>query len=145
MDQTTVAVGSDHAGPEFKDQLIAYLRQKGFAALDFGIPAGTERANYPDVARKVAEAVARGEAQFGILICGTGLGMAMVANKTPGVRAAPCVNEFMAEMARAHNDANVLALGVRVIGPGLAHAIVDRFLSVSFAGGRHAERLALFS
>ena len=145
MSEPTIAVGSDHAGPEFKEEIIRYLKGKGYGVLDCGVPVGTQKAEYPLVARKVTDAIAKGEARLGILICGTGIGMRLVANKRPGIRAANCQAEFAARMSRAHNDCNVLALGSRVIGPGLGIALVECFLSTEFEGGRHAERLALFS
>ncbi|MDR1038245.1 MAG: ribose 5-phosphate isomerase B [Deltaproteobacteria bacterium] len=140
-----IAVGSDHAGPELKDEIIFYLSAKGLGTLDCGVPAGTKACNYPDVAKKVVRAVLSGEAERGILICGTGAGMCMVANRHEGIRAANCANEFTARMARAHNDINVLTLGARVLGRGLALELVDRFLETSFEGGRHQERLNLFN
>ncbi|MDR2350173.1 MAG: ribose 5-phosphate isomerase B [Deltaproteobacteria bacterium] len=141
----TIAVGSDHAGPLLKAELMVFLESEGHAVLDLGCPVGTERVDYPLIAKAAVEKVASGEASFGILVCGTGIGMAMVANKTPGIRAANCHTEFSARMARAHNDCNVLALGARVLGPSLALAIAKAFLETGFEGGRHAERLALFS
>jgi ribose 5-phosphate isomerase B len=115
--------------------------EKGLSVRDFGVGDDVERADYPDYAQTVARAVAEGQFDLGILVCGTGLGMSMAANKVPGIRAAVCANEFMGRMARAHNNANILALGERVLGPGLAIAIVDAFLGAPFEGGRHQERL----
>ena len=145
MPETVIAIGSDHAGPEFKEEIIKLLREKGFGVLDCGVPLGTKKAEYPLVAFKVADAIIKGEAGLGILICGTGIGMSLAANKKPGIRAANCSTEFAASMARAHNDCNVLTLGCRVIGPSLGWALVESFLAAKFEGGRHAERLALFS
>jgi ribose 5-phosphate isomerase B len=142
----TVALGCDHAGREFKALFTEHLNKKGYNLLDCGIGFEVTRANYPVVAELVAQAVLEKKCQFGILICGTGIGMAMVANRFKGVRAANCNCEIMARLCRAHNDANVLTLGQRVIGPDLAISIVDIFLSTSFeSGGRHSERLKLFN
>ncbi len=135
-----VALGSDHAGFQLKEKIKDYLTDKEIAFTDFGVGA-PEPTDYPDIALAVAEAVARGEYEHGILVCGTGIGMAIAANKVPGVRAALCHDVFSAEAARSHNDANVLALGERVLGPGLAWAIVETWLRTPFAGGRHARRV----
>ncbi|MDR2612583.1 MAG: ribose 5-phosphate isomerase B [Deltaproteobacteria bacterium] len=140
-----IAIGSDHAGPELKSAVIFYLSAKGLQTMDLGVPIGTAACNYPDIARKVVSAVLSGEAGRGILICGTGAGMCMVANKAAGIRAANCPNEYTARMARAHNDINILTLGARVLGHGLALEIVECFLETPFEGGRHQERLALFN
>jgi ribose 5-phosphate isomerase B len=145
MPEIVIAVGSDHAGPEFKEEVIKYLKGKGLGVLDCGVPVGTQRADYPLIAQKGTDAVLRGEAKYAILICGTGIGMSMVANKKQGIRAGNCATEFAARMARSHNDCNVLTLGCRVIGLSLAMGIIDVFLSTDFEGGRHSDRLALFS
>lgn len=138
-----VAVAADHAGFELKASIVAHLRAGDrFDVLDLG-PAGAERVDYPDYAGKVAAAVAAGAAQLGLLVCGTGVGMAIAANKHRGVRAAVVSDTFSARMARAHNDAQILCLGARVVGPGLALELVDTFLATSFEGGRHAARVAL--
>lgn len=136
----TVAFASDHAGVPLKAELVAELKKLGHAALDLG-PADTTSVDYPDFALKVTAAVTAGDAGLGVLICGTGIGMSITANKVPGVRAALCRTEFEARMARAHNDANVLCLGQRVTGAGLAVEIVKAFLATSFEGGRHAARV----
>jgi len=137
-----IAIGADHAGFQLKEALL-----KGVLAahevLDLGTHSPREPTDYPRYAFAVAEAVAKGKAEYGILICGTGIGMSMAASQVPGIRAANCVNVYMARMARAHNDANVLCLGGRVIGVGLAEEIVRVFLSTPFEGGRHARRLQL--
>jgi ribose 5-phosphate isomerase B len=143
-DDLTVTVGCDHAGLEHRDLIIAHLASKGLKTLDLGAPRGVERADYPVVAKAVAKAILSGQAGLGVLICGTGVGMSLVANRFKGIRAANCFNEFMAAMARAHNDANILTLGQRTIGPGLALSILDTFLATSFEGGRHRHRLDLF-
>jgi ribose 5-phosphate isomerase B len=134
-----LAIGCDHAGLALKTELLDAL--KGRAEVqDLGTSSG-ESVDYPDFASKVARAVGKGEVERGLLVCGTGIGMSIVANKFRGVRAALCTSELEARMARAHNDANVLCLGQRVIGPGQARAILDVFLSTPFEGGRHAQRV----
>ncbi len=135
-----IAAGSDHAGLNVRAAAVRIAREKGFEVDDLG-PFSGESVDYPDHARQVAEAVVGGRAQLGILVCGTGIGMAIAANKVPGVRAAHCGNELDARMARAHNDANVLCLGERVLGLGLAEAIVAAFLDTAFAAGRHQRRV----
>ncbi len=135
-----IAIGSDHAGFELKRELVGYLTEQGYTVDDMGTD-GLASCDYPDFARAVAEAVASGRCQRGILVCGTGIGMSIAANKVPGVRAALCAEPYSARMAREHNDANVLCLGARVVGPGLALETVAAFLSGEFAGGRHARRV----
>jgi len=140
-----VAIGSDHAGFDYKEMIKEYLEKEfGFEVIDKGTYSN-ERTDYPIYAKAVAEAVASGEADKGILICGTGIGMSITANKIKGVRAALCPNNFMAEMSRKHNDANVLCLGQRVIGTDHALSIVKTFFITGFEGGRHSERLALIT
>jgi len=139
-----VVLAADHAGLSLKEALIKHLSEKKVAYEDFG--TYTEKAvDYPDLAHKAALAVKRGEFQKGILICGTGIGMAIAANKVSGIRAAQCGDCFSAYAARAHNDAHILTLGGRVIGEGLALAIVDYFLDTPFEGGRHVARLEKIS
>ncbi|RMH80515.1 MAG: ribose 5-phosphate isomerase B [Acidobacteria bacterium] len=138
----TVAIGSDHAGFPLKEKIKEFLLSKGYAVLDFGTTS-TESTDYPFFARDVCLAVQRGEAQKGILVCGTGIGMSITANKFRGIRAALCLNEYMAKMSRKHNDANVLCLGDRIVGDDLALAIVDVWLSTDFEGGRHEKRINL--
>ncbi|MDR2934430.1 MAG: ribose 5-phosphate isomerase B [Candidatus Adiutrix sp.] len=137
-----IALASDHAGREYRKAIGADLASQGFSVIDLGVPDGVESADYPDYALKAAEAVASGACDRGVLICGTGTGMAMAANKVKGVRAANCTGELMARLARRHNDANVLALGSRLLGLELALAIVEAFLTTGFDGGRHQARLA---
>ncbi|MDR1045943.1 MAG: ribose 5-phosphate isomerase B [Candidatus Adiutrix sp.] len=134
-------VASDHAGRRLKRAVLVHLAAKGFEVRDLGVDDSTERADYPDYARPLAEEVAAGKYDLGILVCGTGTGMAMAANKIPGARAANCTCEFLARMARAHNNANILALGERVLGEALALDIVEAFIAASFEGGRHQARL----
>ncbi len=133
--------GSDHAGLSLKQLLVAHLRAKGIEVEDVGTHAAAST-DYPDWATPVARAVAAGEADFGLLVCGTGQGMAMAANRVPGVRAAVVADTFSARATRAHNDANVLCLGQRVVGTGLAEDILDAFVATPYEGGRHAARVA---
>jgi ribose 5-phosphate isomerase B len=136
-----IAIGADHAGYYLKEALREGILAD-YETLDFGTYS-PERTDYPFYAFAVGEAVVGGKADFGILICGTGIGMSIAVSRVPGIRAALCTNVYMAKMARAHNDANILCLGGRVIGVGLAEEIVQTFLSTSFEGGHHARRLEL--
>ncbi len=131
---------SDHAGLTLRAEAVKVARARGVEVEDLG-PVTADSVDYPDFAARVGEAVAAGRARFGLLVCGTGIGMSIAANKFPGVRAALCRTEYEARMARAHNDANVLCLGERVTGPGLASAIVEAFIATPFEGGRHARRV----
>ena len=135
-----VILGSDHAGFALKEQLKTYLEARGFSVKDFGV-SSLEPASYVEVAAAVARAVAETEGCFGILCCGTGIGMSITANKIPGVRAAACADSYTARYTRLHNDANILCLGARVLGPGFAEELADVFLGTAFEGGRHAERV----
>jgi ribose 5-phosphate isomerase B len=135
-----IALGSDHAGLALKREVAAKLTAIGRPFTDLGTETEAS-VDYPDFAQAVAEGVSAGRFDLGILVCGTGIGMSIAANKIHGIRAAHCGNELEAQMARAHNDANVLCLGGRILGPGLAGAIVERFLSSGFEGGRHQRRL----
>lgn len=135
-----VAIGSDHGGFRLKEEIIKLLQEEGLSFRDFGTHT-PESCDYPDIAFAVATAVARGEYDRGILLCGTGIGMAIAANKVRGIRAALCHDPFSARMAREHNNANILTLGERVIGPGLAREIVRVWLKTEFAGERHARRV----
>ncbi|WP_084413248.1 ribose 5-phosphate isomerase B [Desulfovirgula thermocuniculi] len=136
-----VALAADHGGFRLKEEIISFLKENNIPFHDFGTHS-EEAVDYPDFALKVAEAVASGQFQRGIICCGTGIGVAIAANKVPGVRAALCHDTFSARASREHNDANVLTMGQRVIGPGLAREIVRVWLSAEFAGGRHARRVA---
>lgn len=137
-----IALASDHAGYALKRFLSQHLTAAGHECVDVGVPTDAQPASYVPYAVKLAEAVAAGDAAFGIAICGTGIGISVAANKNPGIRAALCTDEYMARMARQHNDANVLALGARVVGAGLAASIADAFLSEPFeTGGRHQARV----
>ncbi|MDR2302154.1 MAG: ribose 5-phosphate isomerase B [Deltaproteobacteria bacterium] len=139
-----MAIGSDHAGRDHKELFKKHLEGMKVKFVDVGVAPDVEKANYPEVAIKVAKLIQAGEVRFGVLICGTGVGMAMVANRFMGVRAANCPTELVAVMARGHNDANVLTLGQRTIGPNLALAILETFLTTGFEAGRHQERINLF-
>ncbi len=135
-----IAFGCDHAGYVLRQTILDYLNQHGFIILDMGTHSD-ESVDYPDYAFKVAEAVAAREADYGILICGTGLGMAISANKVDGIRAVTISEPYSAEMARKHNNANVLTMGSRVIGSDMALKIAEVFLNTEFDGGRHCARL----
>jgi ribose 5-phosphate isomerase B len=135
-----IVLGSDHAGLALRAEAVKVARAAGFEVEDLG-PFSGESVDYPDFARRVAETVAAGKAKLGILVCGTGIGMSITANKVRGIRAAHCASEYDARMARAHNDANVLCIGERVVGLGLGSAIVDAFLRQAFEGGRHQRRV----
>lgn len=135
-----LVIGSDHGGLELKESVKAALNAREIAVSDYGTDNG-ESVDYPDFAEKVAGAVSRNEADLGILICGTGIGMSIVANKFPGVRAALVTDEFMAQMAREHNNANILVLGGRVLSVELATKMVNVWLDTVYAGGRHQQRL----
>lgn len=135
-----ISIGSDHAGWHLKTALVRHLTELGHDVADLGTDS-LDSVDYPDFGRKVALAVAQGEAERGVLVCGTGQGMAMTANKVDGVRAAVVADPFSAGMAMAHNDARVLCLGERVVGLGVALECVDRWLGTEFEGGRHARRV----
>jgi ribose 5-phosphate isomerase B len=135
-----VVLGADHAGFRLKEEVKRFLLASGLEVEDLGTHS-EEPVDYPDVAEMVAGKVARGEGELGILICGTGIGQAIAANKVPGVRAALANDVFTARLAREHNDANVLALGARVVGVDLALDVVRTFLGARFQGGRHAKRV----
>lgn len=138
-----IAIGSDHGGFELKQEIIAHLEKRGLSCKDFGT-FSKDSCDYPIYAKAVAKAVASGEYERGILICGTGIGVSITANKIHGIRAALCGDCFSAEATRLHNDANILALGARVLGPGLALKIVDTFLDTPFSGDeRHARRISM--
>ena len=138
-----IAIGSDHGGFELKKEIMAHLDARGLEYKDFGTYSDAS-CDYPVYGKAVANAVASGECERGIIICGTGIGISITANKVHGIRAALCGDCFSAEAARQHNDANVLALGARVVGPGLALKIVDTFLDTPFSNGeRHIRRISM--
>lgn len=136
-----VALGADHAGFPHKDILVHYLQEQGIATLDLGPENGTDSVDYPDFARLVGETVAQGDADFGILCCGTGIGMAIAANKISGVRAANIVSPDFAVLSRQHNDANVVTLSARFVDIDTNKQIVDAFLNTPYDGGRHQLRV----
>ncbi len=135
-----IAIGADHAGYELKEKIKQWLAQQGIEVRDEGT-VSNESVDYPDFARKVGEEVAGKQVDRGVLVCGSGIGMAIAANKVPGVRAANVTTEYEAQMSREHNDANVLALGARILKDDQAFAIVDKWLHTPFAGGRHQRRV----
>lgn len=135
-----IALGSDHGGFQLKEEIRKYLKGRGITYQDFGTNS-SESVDYPEFGMKVAEAVVTGECERGILCCGTGIGISISANKVPGIRCAVVTDTFSAQMSREHNNANVLALGERVIGVGLALKIVEVWLETEFAGGRHEKRV----
>ncbi len=135
-----IAIAGDHASPQLKARLVAFLEAHGHTVEDLG-PDSTASVDYPDYALKVTAEVLAGRADSGVLICGTGIGMSLAANKVAGIRAAVATDPYMARLARAHNHANVLCLGARVVGDGLAEEIVDAWLQTPFEGGRHARRV----
>ena len=137
-----IAIGADHGGYLLKEEIKKHLAEEGFELLDFGTDS-TASCDYPVFAEKVCRAIQSGECEKGILICGTGIGMSMCANKCKGIRAAVCGDHFSAEFTRRHNDANVLCMGARTIGPGVAIQLADIFLKTEFEGGRHEKRIAM--
>lgn len=143
MKTTKVIIGCDHAGYNLKLQVLEHLKEQGVEYVDVGTNS-PESCHYPEIAHAVCTKVQAGEAPVGILICGTGIGMSMAANKHLGIRAACCSDTFSARLTREHNDANVLCFGERVIGAGLAMELVDAFLNAEFMGGKHATRVDMF-
>ena len=137
-----IGIASDHGGFELKENLKSYLKEKGFDVIDYGTDS-SESVDYPIYGKKAANAVISGEVEKAVVICGTGIGISLAANKVEGIRCALCTNEYMAKMARNHNDANMLALGARVIGDELAKSILDTFLKEEFLAGRHKRRVDL--
>lgn len=136
-----LAIGCDHGGFALKNQIIAHLEKRNIRYKDFGT-YDESSVDYPDIAVKVADKVVSGEHKLGILVCGTGIGMSMAANKVKGIRAAACSETFSAKYTRMHNDANILCLGGRVVGPGVACEMVDLFIDTPYEGGRHDRRVA---
>ena len=136
-----IAIACDHGGYELKKDIIKHLEARGFEVCDFGCDS-TQSVDYPDYALPASQAVAKGECELGILICGTGIGMSLCANKVKGIRAACCSDTFSARMTRMHNNSNILCFGARVVGLGLATDMVDLFLDTEFEGERHNARIA---
>ena len=139
-----IIIGCDHGGLELKNEIISHLNKRGIEVVDVGTYT-LDSCNYPDYAKALCTRIQSGEFERGILVCGTGIGMSMAANKHKGIRAACCADTFSARMTRMHNDANVLCLGGRVVGAGLACDMVDLFVDTEFEGGRHATRVAMIS
>ena len=139
-----LAIACDHGGYELKREIIAHLEKRGVAYMDFGCDS-TESVNYPDYARKLCASIKRGDCYRGILVCGTGIGMSIAANKHKGIRAACASDTFSVKYTRLHNDANVLCLGGRVVGAGLAMEMVDLFVDTEFEGGRHQTRVDMIA
>ncbi|MGI5962175.1 MAG: ribose 5-phosphate isomerase B [Lawsonibacter sp.] len=139
-----IAIASDHGGYALKEHIKAYLAAKGITCEDFGTNS-TESCDYPVFGKAAAQAVASGQCEKGIVICTTGIGISITANKVKGIRCALCSDSLSAEMTRRHNDANMLAMGAGIVGPNLAERIVDVFLSTDFEGGRHARRVNLIT
>ncbi|MBQ6819387.1 MAG: ribose 5-phosphate isomerase B [Clostridia bacterium] len=139
-----LAIGCDHGGIELKLEIVKHLEERGIEVVDFGIKE-YKSVNYPEIALPLAKAVAAGECDRGILVCGTGIGMSIAANKVKGIRAAVCSDHFSAKFTRLHNDANILCLGGRVIGPGVANEMVDLFIDTEYEGGRHATRVQMIA
>lgn len=141
MSFKSIAIGSDHAGFDLKAKLAAELKSTGYEVIDLGTQDGTTSVDYPDFGRAVGEAVAVGKADAGVVVCGTGIGISIAANRVPGIRAAVCHDVTSARLCREHNDANVLALGQRLVGEVVALDCLNTFLKTEFAGDRHARRV----
>lgn len=135
-----LAIGSDHGGFELKDYIKEYLDKKGIEYIDYGTDSD-ESVDYPDFGHKIAEAIKNGECERGIVVCGTGIGISIAANKVPGIRCALCSDTYSARMSREHNNANILALGGRILGRDLALEIVETWIKAEFEGGRHERRV----
>ncbi len=135
-----IALGCDHGGLEHKSEIAKHLTENGFEVCDFGIYEQVS-VDYPDIAVKVCDSIVKGECELGILVCGTGIGMSIAANKVKGIRAAACSEHFSAKFTRLHNNSNVLCLGGRVIGVGTAVELADLFVNTEFEGGRHQRRI----
>lgn len=139
-----IGVGNDHAAVELREIIIKYLKNAGHKVFEFGAKEG-EKCDYPVPGRDVAEAIAAGKLDKGVLICGTGIGISLAANKVPGIRAAVCSEPYSAKMAALHNNAQIIAFGARVVGSEMAKMIVDTFLSTEYEGGRHQNRLDIIT
>lgn len=138
-----IGFGSDHAAVELKDCLLEHLKARGFDCVDFGAASPQDKVDYPVPGRKVAEAIKCGEIDKGILVCGTGVGISLAANKVPGIRAGVCSEPYTAKMIVEHNDCQILAMGARVVGTELGKLICDAFVDAKFQGGRHSRRVDL--
>lgn len=140
-----IGFGSDHAAVDLKNCLLEHLRERGFECVDFGAASPRNKVDYPVPGRMVAEAIRRGEIDRGILVCGTGVGISLAANKVPGIRAGVCSEPYTAKMIAEHNDCQIVAMGARVVGTELGKMICDAFIDANFQGGRHARRVELIS
>ncbi len=140
MKKSKVAIGGDHGGYEYKERMVEWLKSQGYEVKDFG-PYESGSVDYPDFVHPLCEAIEAGEYEYGVLICGSGNGVAITSNKHAGIRAALCWDRDLAGLARAHNDANVICMGARFIGYELAESMVDTFLNTEFEGGRHQTRV----
>ena len=144
MEDKKITIGCDHAGYELKLKVITHLQERGYEVLDVGTHS-TDSCNYPEIAHEVCKNIQNGVTELGILICGTGIGMSMAANKHKGIRAAACSDTFSARLTRVHNDANILCFGERVVGMGLALDLVDNFIDAEFEGGKHQVRVDMIT
>ena len=144
MKQNKITIGCDHAGFELKGKIIAHLQERGIEVIDVGTNS-TDSCDYPAIAHALCKNIQDGVTELGILICGTGIGMSMAANKHRGIRAAACSDTFSARLTRVHNDANVLCFGERVVGMGLAIDLVDNFIDAEFEGGKHQRRVDMIT
>ncbi|MBR1779884.1 MAG: ribose 5-phosphate isomerase B [Oscillospiraceae bacterium] len=140
-----IGFASDHAAVALKDSVKAHLAERGFECVDFGAYEPTEQDNYPERGLAVAEALVRGEIDKGVIVCGTGIGISLAANKVPGIRAAVCGDTYTARLSVEHNNANILAMGARVVAPEYANDIADAFFDARFEGGRHAVRVGMIA
>ena len=140
-----IGFGSDHAAVELKNCLLEHMKERGFECVDFGAASPEDKVDYPVPGRRVAEAIVRGEIDKGVLVCGTGVGISLAANKVPGIRAGVCSEPYTAKMIVEHNDCQILAMGARVVGTELAKLICDTFFDAQFQGGRHARRVDLIT
>ena len=144
MSNNTIVIGCDHAACDLKSKVIDHVKEKGYDVIDVGTYT-SDSCNYPDYAHAACVKIQNGEAALGILICGTGIGMSMAANKHKGIRAAACSDTFSARLTREHNDANILCFGARVVGEGLAMDLVDAYLDAKFMGGKHQTRVDMLT
>lgn len=138
-----IGFGNDHAAVELKLELMKHLKEQGYECIDYGSCSPDEKVDYPIAGQRVAEAIVSGEVEKGVLICGTGIGISIAANKVPGIRAAVCSEPYSARLTVQHNNANIIAMGARVVGTELAKMIVDEFFKAEFEGGRHEKRVDL--
>ena len=140
-----IGFGCDHVAVEMKNTLLEHMKARGYECIDYGTYAADQRVDYPEKGLAVAEAIKRGEVEKGVLICGTGIGISLAANKVPGIRAAVCSEPYSAKLTVEHNNANIIAVGSRVVGPELAKMIIDAFFDAVFLGERHARRVAMIT